>query len=171
MLGPEWDGFASHNNTRSMTQRLAIGKIKPSVDGNLQWIMPDNCKSTSPQKGANQNARYHQPDLPVSWSLLTAAEVVGNNRTSPAAVDNIAGPSGVLVTRFMTHSKINATWMTKKSNKANHQYSGREARPENTKYFARQTCMAARGRIIYPLPGGTTGLRPTVPLHQRCTMK
>ena len=92
--------------------------------------------------GAIWRATYHQPDILISWNLLTETEILGIRVTMKAmpnqevkafdknasGLDSSGWPISLMV-------RLKANIYNKIQKRKNHQNSDREALPEKSKYL------------------------------------
>ena len=83
--------------------------------------------------------KYHQPDLPVSWSLLELAEINGIIKSK--IYKDVIGPSSSIsypiIKSINTQTRFNIIRKRKK-----YQNSDLDALPEKIKYFFKQIFVA-----------------------------
>ncbi len=94
----------------------------------------------------------YQPGRPVSCSLRQPAASMGIRTASWKTEDRTRDPCPVsgLVPNMIVSSTAN-TALTRTTNKKNHQYSDRKARPENWKYFEKHVFTASTNPMFLSL--------------------
>jgi len=110
--------------------------------------------------GAICKATYHQPDILISWNLLTESEILGikvtiraipnqevkvlDKKASTSIKESSDGPNSLT-------DKLKANIYSKMQNRKNHQNSDLEDLPENSKYLLNAEATASKKLICLVL--------------------